>query len=101
LRRRGYEIDGDVHLVLADAADPRSSIIAEIPHPLFSLGSGFEKVFRAERAELRKNPHRHGGEAVEVTGIGFFDYRSHQRLGGAANGFELHPVIGLKFISLR
>jgi hypothetical protein len=101
LRRRGYEIDGDVHLVLADPADPRRSIIAEIPHPLFSLGSGFETVFRAERAEVRNHPHDHGDELVEVTGVGFFDYRSHQRLGGAANGFELHPVIGLKFISIR
>ncbi len=93
-------MDGDVHMVLSDPEDPSRSIIAEIPHPLFSIGSGFGRVFRAERAEIRKHRHAKGDE-VEVTGIGFFDYRTHERAGGAENGFELHPVIGLKFVGMR
>jgi len=100
LRRVTYELDGDVHMVLSDLEDPSRSIIAEIPHPLFSIGSGFGSVFRAERAEIR-NHRRARGEEVEVTGIGFFDYRTHERAGGPANGFELHPVIGLKFVGMR
>jgi hypothetical protein len=100
LGRVRREMDGDVHMTLVDPADPSRSIIAEIPHPLFSLGSGFEEVFRTERAELRNHGHARG-EVVEVTGIGFFDYRTHRRDGGAANGFELHPVIGLKFTKIR
>jgi hypothetical protein len=35
---------------------------------------------------------------VEVTGIGFFDYYT---TGHARNGFELHPVVDLKFLSQR
>jgi len=100
LRRVDYEMDGDVHMVLSDPEDPSRSIIAEIPHPLFSIGSGLGRTFRSERAEIRNHRHSRGAE-VEVIGIGFFDYRTHQRAGGAANGFELHPVIGLKFIGTR
>jgi hypothetical protein len=87
-------------MVLVDPADPSQSIIGEIPLPLFSLGSGFEQVFRAERVQMRNRVHQHG-EMVEVTGVGFFDYRTHRRQGGAENGFELHPVIGLKFLNAR
>jgi hypothetical protein len=100
LQRVRYETDGDVHMILADPTDSSRSIIAEIPQPLFSLGSGFEEVFRIERALIENHLHA-PGEAVEVTGIGFFDYRTHRRSGGAANGFELHPVIGLKFLNGR
>ncbi len=100
LRRADYEPDGDIHMILVDPQDPSRTIIAEIPEPLYSLGSGFEGVFRTERAEMEHHiPAR--GETVEVTGIGFFDYRVHLRFGGASNGFELHPVIGLKFFSGR
>jgi hypothetical protein len=89
--------DGDVHLILADPADPSRTMIAEIPNPLFAVGSGFGKVFSAERAEIRRHS-RAQGEIVEVIGIGFFDYYSG---GHASNGFELHPVIGLKFLNKR
>jgi hypothetical protein len=97
LRRVRYEPDGDVHMILVDPEAPTRSLIAEIPKPLFSIGSGFEKVFRAERALVDHHLRAHG-ESVEVTGIGFFDYRPHPRHGGPPNGFELHPVIQLKFL---
>jgi hypothetical protein len=97
LGRVSHQLDGDLHMILVDPEDPSRSIIGEIPHPLFSLGSGFERVFRAERVQMRNHVHNRG-EMVEVTGVGFFDYRTHQRQGGSANGFELHPVIGLKFL---
>ena len=33
---------------------------------------------------------------VRITGVGFFD-RLHGQTGGAPNGIELHPVLGVKF----
>jgi hypothetical protein len=89
--------DGDIHLILADPADPSRTMIAEIPNPMFAVGSGFGSVFSAERAEIRRHP-RAQGEIVEVIGIGFFDYYT---TGRATNGFELHPVIGLKFLNTK
>ena len=92
--------DGDIHLVLADPADPSQQMIAEIPLPLFSIGSGYEEVFRAARSEV--NRHRGArGETVEVTGIGFFDYHLRRLAGRPTNGLELHPVIGLRFLNGR
>ncbi|MEP6802408.1 MAG: hypothetical protein ABJC07_10750 [Acidobacteriota bacterium] len=87
--------DGDMHLVLADPANPSRVLIAEIPLPLFSLGSGFGERFRREREEVRRRlPPR--AQMVEVTGVGFFDYHRNR---SRENGLELHPVIGLKFLS--
>jgi hypothetical protein len=97
LRRILDGSDGDVHLILADPAEPSRSMIAEIPNPLFAVGSGLGRVFSAERAEVQRHP-RAQGEMVEVTGIGFFDYYT---TGHARNGFELHPVVDLKFLSQR
>jgi hypothetical protein len=99
LGRVGHELDGDIHMVLVDPDDPSRSIIGEIPYPLFSLGSGFEQVFREERVQMRDHLHNRA-EMVEVTGVGFFDYRTHRSQGGAENGFELHPIIGLKFLNI-
>ncbi len=86
--------EGDMHLVLADPADPSRALIAEIPLPLFSMGSGFQSQFAAARESVRGHlPAR--GELVSVTGVGFFDYHRHRRRN---NGLELHPVIGLEFL---
>ncbi len=100
LGRVSSEWDGDIHLVLSDPDEPSRTVIAEIPHPLFSLGSGFEDAFRAERTAIWGRP-RDRELAAEVTGVGFFDYRIHRKSGGPANGFELHPVIGLRFLEGR
>ncbi|HEY6051513.1 MAG TPA: hypothetical protein VIZ58_09715 [Thermoanaerobaculia bacterium] len=91
-------VDGDVHLLLADPREPAQTMIAEIPHPMFSVGSGLGDVFAEERREVRRH-RRDRGAFVEVTGIGFFDPYNHDRPGGKpTNGLELHPVIGLKFV---
>ncbi len=99
LKRIRLENDGDMHMVIGDPGHPSRTLIAEIPSPVFSIGSGLEDRFRRERAELRR--HKPAGELVEVTGIGFFDYRPHTASGGAGNGFELHPVIDLLFLKGR
>lgn len=93
LRRVFDGSDGDIHLILADPAEPSRVMIAEIPHPLLALGSGLGKVFEIERRQIAR--HRHPrGELVEVTGVGFFDYYPRGR---QANGLELHPVLALGF----
>lgn len=99
VKRSRRESDGDIHMVIADAERPSRTMIAEIPSPVFSIGSGLEDRFRRARAELRR--HKPAGEFVEVTGIGFFDYRPHTASGGAGNGLELHPVINLHFLKGR
>jgi len=94
LRRVVGSGDGDLHLLLADPANPSRTMIAEVPHPWLALGSGLESVFRSERALLRAHrPSR--GENVVVTGVGFFDRPA--RGGSRSNELELHPVIGLAF----
>ncbi len=94
-RRMFDGADGDMHLVLADPADPSRVLIAEIPLPLFSIGSGLGARFGSEREAVRgRLPPR--GQMVEVTGVGFFDYHRHRK---RDNGLELHPVIGLRFLS--
>jgi hypothetical protein len=98
LRRLLDGTDGDIHLILADPEEPSRTMIAEIPLPFFSLGSGFENTFARERAVVRGRPLGRG-RRVEVTGVGFFDSDTHDRPGGPkTNGFELHPVIAVKFL---
>lgn len=91
-------VDGDIHLLLADPEEPARTMIAEIPMPMFTIGSGLGDVFEDERSEVRRH-RRDRNASVEVTGIGFFDPSTHDRPGGTlTNGLELHPVIALKFI---
>jgi len=94
-------IDGDVHLLLADRKEPSRTMIAEIPLPLFAVGSGLGEVFAQERREVEAH-RRPRGAVVQVTGIGFFDPETHDRPGAPpSNGLELHPVTGLKFVSVE
>lgn len=96
LQRVRTENDGDMHMVIADPGHTSMTLIAEIPSPFFSIGSGLGDRFRRARAEVGR--HKPSGDLVEVTGIGFFDYRPHTASGGANNGLELHPVIDLRFL---
>jgi hypothetical protein len=92
-------LDGDIHLLLADPKDPSRTMIAEIPMPMFAIGSGLGEIFEQERREVRRR-RRSRGAIVQVTGIGFFDPSTHDTLGvPRGNGLELHPVIALKFLA--
>ena len=92
-------LDGDIHLLLADRKEPSRTMIAEIPMPIFAVGSGLGEIFDAERREVRGR-RRSRGAVVQVTGIGFFDPSPHEGAGGTpSNGLELHPVIALKFVA--
>jgi hypothetical protein len=100
----GPKGDRDFHLVLADPADHRKTMIAEIPSPTCASACASAKVaaFGAARQVLINelgpapattsvtllNPPR----KVEVTGVGFFDF-DHKQDGLAPNCIELHPVL--------
>jgi hypothetical protein len=95
------EADSDIHLALADSSG--RTMIAEFPSP--SCDAGAPKGARAMMTAAREDfvaacgePSDHykttNGSAT-LTGVGFFD-RIHGQRGVAANGIELHPVLGFK-----
>jgi len=89
-----YEMDSDLHLIIADLNQPGVTMIAEIPAPYCALGSGHEGDYRTARADARLIPL---GSLVEIEGVGFFDTMHNQR-GIAKNGFEIHPVLEIRVV---
>ena len=96
------EKDDDYHIVLSDGGQ---TMIVEAPAPACAHGSRFEREIAAVRRSLDARlggPLVRPGEAVRphwrvtVTGIAFFDTMHHQT-GVAANGIELHPMLGVRF----
>ncbi len=101
----GYklEADGDYHVVLAD--EHGTTMIVELPDPgCAATGAWPEQILHA-RAAFRQilanhklpspgNKLHSASLSVTVTGVGFFD-KIHGQVGVAANGIELHPVLGV------
>jgi hypothetical protein len=100
------EDDRDFHILLADIADPTSTMIAEIPSDECSAAcssryaSSFEDARREVESQLGMPADRftdtRGDVIVDVTGIAFFDFFHRQR-GVAPNAIELHPVLSIRF----
>jgi hypothetical protein len=95
------EADGDYHLVLASPRDSTITMIAEVPDPQCAgaCASGYAAVFAHERQQLLDYLDSSRSVArplVRITGVGFFDFRHHQR-GLAPNAIELHPVLAVEF----
>ena len=100
------DADQDYHLVIADPADPRVTMIVESPDPKCASGSQFLDNITFVRATLdrtlahqqtfvetlRSEPNM----PVTVTGVAFFD-TLHGQEGVAPNGIELHPVLVIDF----
>jgi tetratricopeptide (TPR) repeat protein len=94
-------ISGDYRLVLQGASG--QTMIAAVPDPAESFigSSRWAKEIALARNEIDKklvsqqrtkvSPAR-----VRIVGVGFFSL--HGKTGGAANGIELHPVIGIHFL---
>lgn len=93
-----WQLDRDLHLVIADPSAPDQTMVVEIPDPEEARGSGFEERLRRARSAVRTGARDKppGGWPVVVTGIGFFDF-THFQPGAAASGFELHPVLDVEF----
>lgn len=89
------ESDGDIHLVLKDAAG--RSMIAEIPYAgCVPRTSRWKAAIGATRYAFTQHFHlttswHYLHRLVDVRGIGFMDVR-HGQTGVAPNGVELHPV---------
>jgi hypothetical protein len=94
------EADKDYHLVIRDHG---KTMIAEIPRPsCVTSSSPFHDTIQATRdcfenhAKSKKNLQLR----VRVTGIGFFDLpHSTPQTGHAPNNIEIHPVLGITFLS--
>ena len=99
------ENDHDMHLVVADPADPRKTMITEIVDPGCSgavassdaadLQKARESFEQLDTPRIRKGPILKVGDLVEITGVGFFDFE-HGASGAAPNDIELHPVLALR-----
>jgi hypothetical protein len=99
------EDDGDFHIVIADLERPDLTMIVEIPDPECSgaCASAHGADIARARADFTqafgmpvKRFHRLSqAKIVTVIGVGFFDCK-HRQTGLAANGVELHPVIGFE-----
>jgi hypothetical protein len=94
------ESDSDYHLVLLD--DQGNTMIAEIPSPsCVDPSSPFAAQITNARAEFdaqltASSSFQTANVAVQVTGVGFFDFFHHQH-GVAPNVIELHPVLDIQF----
>jgi len=94
--------DGNHHLVLSD--ETGRTVIARIPAPACVNGSRFAAEIAGARQVFEARFHadavlRQTATAVEIRGIGFFEYFGDQR-GMAPNAIELHPVTFLSFTPL-
>jgi hypothetical protein len=87
-------LDQDLHLRLRDPDYPDAHLVAEIPNPECARRSPYGPAFAAARRVARSLRARGGEALVEIEGVGFFD-AFHVPIGGARNGFELHPVLKL------
>lgn len=88
VRKVRAEADGDVHVVVADAAEGGPTMVVEVPSDECAGGSRYREDMKAARAVLdRLRP----GSKVLLRGVVFFD-KVHGATGAAPNGVELHPV---------
>lgn len=99
------EADSDVHLAIADPADPGATMIAELPAASCLARSTEASELESARTDLVAalgapptgsryhdlSPPR----CVTLTGVAFFD-RIHGQRGVAPNGIELHPVLAFQ-----
>jgi hypothetical protein len=90
---------GEIHLILSD--EERRTIIATIPSPMCAAGSRFLSEITIARSTFDRryvatDAFTEVRRAVEVQGVGFFDFLQSQR-GLAPNGLSLYPVTVVDF----
>jgi hypothetical protein len=96
LLRYKYEVDSDIHLVIADTGG--RTMIAEIPAPqCVGASSPFLPSIKYVRSKFTGQFHPSSSwhrvnTKVQIAGVGFFDFK-HGQSGVAPNAIELHPVL--------
>jgi hypothetical protein len=91
--------DGEIQLVLSD--DARRTITATIPASACTSGSRFLSLIANARGTFERRyaateAFKDVRQAIEVQGVGFFDFVQGQR-GLAPNAISLHPVTAIDF----
>lgn len=101
-RIREYKLsdDGDLHLVLMDALNPKLTMVGEIPDPYCSSVMQSPKLNKILKARSDfKNTALFKGEidtsVYIITGVAFYD-KDHGQLGAAPTAIEIHPVLSIK-----
>lgn len=96
LLRYKYEVDSDIHLVIADTGG--RTMIAEMPAPqCVGASSPFLPSIKYVRSKFTSQFHPSSSwhrvdTKVQIAGVGFFDFK-HGQSGVAPNAIELHPVL--------
>lgn len=99
----GYKLesDGDYHIVVASPANPKLTMIAEVPDPQ-CMPEAYRPRITTARQWVDSTLGKPGGYRilstpmlVIMTGVGFFDFLHHQT-GVAHNGVELHPILSIE-----
>jgi hypothetical protein len=96
LLRYKYELDSDIHLVIADTGG--RTMIAEMPaSQCVGASSPFLPSIKYVRAKFTSQFHpsdiwHRVNTPVQIAGVGFFDFK-HGQSGVAPNAIELHPVL--------
>jgi hypothetical protein len=97
------ERDHDVHIVIADPANPRQHMVVEADDPDFKKNttSPYRDRLAAGRggidaliAGVARLDQLHG-ITVRVTGVGFFDI-NHLQKGRSRSCLELHPILAIE-----
>jgi len=103
--RAKRERDHDIHVVLADATNPKDHVIVESDDPDF--GKNVASPYRDRLAAARRMtealvgpPPAEAfddlkGTTVRVTGVGFFDVNHFQK-GRSRSCIELHPILTIE-----
>jgi hypothetical protein len=90
------EADQDYHLIVADPHRAAPTMIVEFPDPTCTFGASppARRMMRRARSAFLAACGGAGNLAgtATITGVGFFDLP--HATGAAANGIELHPVLG-------
>jgi hypothetical protein len=91
------EADQDVHLIVAGLSHPAATMIVEFP--AFNCTAGAPPTLRRRMSAARSAFLRACGQppaalagTATIIGVGFIDVP--HATGAAANGIELHPVLG-------
>ena len=89
------EDDRDIHVVLADLADPGQTIITEVVDPTCfgAVQSPFLSLLTSARSQYQGlSPLT--GKTVRVRGVGFYDF-NHGQTDRSRSCIELHPVLSI------
>lgn len=89
------EDDRDVHIALADPADPSRTIVVEVADPSCSGAAQSPFVSMLSQAKIQFGSLGPiVGKRVRVRGVGFYDV-AHGQTGRSQSCIELHPVLSM------